>query len=259
MLSVYMWSAMRFVFDYVVIVAHTHTDNGDIQVAEERRHVVSSGSSSTVEVNLRVDQMAMEPLERFSLRLDPVPGFELDSSTEVFIDELTIEIIDNDSEQKWTLSLHSSMLPSLPPFFIPSSCLSFFFSFHSNSSFLSPLLFSAPLFYPILLSSLFFLLLLLLSHFLSQTHSLPHSHSLIATPFFVYQHTYAFVHRIAVSHLFPSSIYIHSSLLPSKLTFPPLTIFFSSHSQMCHFSLTMTTMVIQRTFLKLDSKCNKQL
>ena len=86
-------------------MCHTHTNThtagaDDIEVYEGRVYTVTAGSSSTVEVNLRVDQRAMEPLERLSLRLDPVPGFEPDSSTEVFIDELTIESIDNDSEQE---------------------------------------------------------------------------------------------------------------------------------------------------------------
>ena len=105
---------------------HTHTaDDGDIQVNEERVHTVSGTVNATVAVNLRVDQLAMEPLERFRLSLSPPPGFGPDPATEIFIDELTIEIIDNDSEQEWSLSLHCSMPLSLPPSFLSPATIFF--------------------------------------------------------------------------------------------------------------------------------------
>ena len=205
---------------------------------------MSPGSSSTVEVRLRVDQLAMEPLERFSLRLDPEPGFELDPSTEVFIDELTIEIIDNDSEQKWSLSLHSSMPPSLPPFFFPFSfllcsplphpyILYYFLFFSWSSPSLSPTIF--PPLLPFLTHT---------SLFLSPPRTYMKSQYLLPLP--PCPSTRLFFSFLSAN--LPTSY--HSFLLLSYSSYP---------SQMCHFGLPRMTMLIQRTFLKLDSKCNVQL
>ena len=152
------------------------------------------------------------------------------------------------------LCLHPSFCSTV--FLLPSFLL--FFSFA---------LLCLPLF---LLSPIFFL------HFLSTTPSSLHSHSLISSCMFT--------QNSSTTHLFclcmlpihfppPSTLLLPFSSLPANLpTSYHFFLFFfysSSHSQMCHFSLTSTTMVIQRTFLstvvvqrtflKLDSKCNEQL
>ena len=53
-----------------------------------------------IDVNLRVDQLAMEPLENFTLRLKPV---DIDLSKEIVINDLVIQIIDNDSEISFSI------------------------------------------------------------------------------------------------------------------------------------------------------------
>ena len=207
-------------------------------------------SSSTVAVNLRVDQLAMEPLERFRLSLSPQPGFGPDPATEIFIDELTIEIIDNDSEQEWSVSLHSSMPLSLPPFFLSLSCLPYFILCFP----LSPpyILFCFPFFASSSShSSTFFLQIL---PFLTLTPSflppLLHMCTRNSSAFF------------CIYLLFPSSVYVlflPSVLIPTSYHSFLLPSYSSSHSQMCQFGLTRKTMVIQRPLVESISKCNEQL
>ena len=124
--------------------------------------------------------------------------------------------------------LHASISPSLLPSFLLPSLL---------------LLSSVSALHPILCSFLSFLLLLPLPHFLFLNSFPSDSHSLIYTPLFMYIHSYVYptscmynicAHRIAVPHHFlplppVSLLHLHttSSTLPSLLTFPPLTIYFS--------------------------------
>ena len=69
-----------------------------------------------IDVTLRVDLLAMEPLEKFTLRLKPE---DIDLSKEIVIDDLIIQIIDNDCEL-WlffVLYIFNHDPPPLPPFF----------------------------------------------------------------------------------------------------------------------------------------------
>ena len=136
--------------------------------------------------------------------------------------------------------LHASISPTISLSFIPS--------------FLPPPLLS-PIYLPLLVSSFsFFLLLLPLSYYFPQLIPLLTLTPSFLPPTYVYIPTYACLHRIAVPH----TTFCLCLLLPSSFSFSDFLLIFplpysSSHSQMCHFSLTSTTVVIQRTFLKLDS------
>ena len=61
------------------------------------QHSISKTSHSSVGITLRMDQLAMELLEHFILGLNVHPSFPI-SEEAIFVQNLTVRIIDNDSE-----------------------------------------------------------------------------------------------------------------------------------------------------------------
>ena len=88
-------------YEHVLISHHFLTvklaDAGDGGVENRRPPGISGSNSAVVRISLNLDQLAVEPLEDFILELNYLATFEI-AEEHVFIQNLTVLIIDSDSE-----------------------------------------------------------------------------------------------------------------------------------------------------------------